>query len=420
MKYMKKSGFLEKIKISFPALGEKNFRFFWVGHCISLIGTWMQRTALQWLVYSLTKSPLLLGLLGVAQFAPMLLFSLFAGVFIDRINKKKVLMITQSILMILAFLLSYLVITEKVQYIHIIFIAVIMGFVNTLDMPTRQSFIPELVKKENIINAVALNSSVVNVARIFGPAFAGFIMLKYGPGICFLLNGLSFIAVLLGMSRIKITSMISTKAKKVYGSLFSELKEGLIYIKSNKAVLAALLSLFAVGTFSMNSDVIIPPFVKLVLLKGASDYSLLLSLMAVGSFTAAITIAVKAKSTVNKKILYGSAILLCVSQISLVFVKTYFLTAVILAIVGFFTIAFANSVLSTIQLSTTNEYRGRVMSVYSLAFNGTTPVGNLYAGVVTETFGPNIGFLGCGLAALIFMLIIINRYKTNFGKVNPN
>lgn len=408
---MKEAKVLKKNKNRFPALKEKNFRYFWVGHCISLIGTWMQRTALQWLVYSLTKSPLLLGLLGVAQFAPMLLFSLFAGVFIDRMNKKKVLMITQSALMLLAFLLAYLVITEKVQYIHIIIIAVIMGFVNTLDMPTRQSFIPELVKKENIINAVALNSSVVNVARIFGPAIAGFIMLKYGPGVCFLLNGVSFIAVLFGMSQIKITSRISTETKRIYGSVFSELKEGLNYIRSNKAVLASVLSLFAVGTFSMNSDVIIPPFVKLVLLKGASDYSMLLSLMAIGSFTAAISIAAKARSSVDKKILYGSAVLLCLSQISMVFVKTYFLSALLLAIVGFFTIAFANSVLSTIQLSTTNEYRGRVMSVYSLAFNGTTPAGNLFAGAVTETFGPNIGFFSCGFAALIFILMIMNRFR---------
>ncbi|NTW72522.1 MAG: MFS transporter [Eubacteriaceae bacterium] len=408
---MKEAKVLKKNKNRFPALKEKNFRYFWVGHCISLIGTWMQRTALQWLVYSLTKSPLLLGLLGVAQFAPMLLFSLFAGVFIDRMNKKKVLMITQSALMLLAFLLAYLVITEKVQYIHIIIIAVSMGFVNTLDMPTRQSFIPELVKKENIINAVALNSSVVNVARIFGPAIAGFIMLKYGPGVCFLLNGVSFIAVLFGMSQIKITSRISTETKRIYGSVFSELKEGLNYIRSNKAVLASVLSLFAVGTFSMNSDVIIPPFVKLVLLKGASDYSMLLSLMAIGSFTAAISIAAKARSSVDKKILYGSAVLLCLSQISMVFVKTYFLSALLLAIVGFFTIAFANSVLSTIQLSTTNEYRGRVMSVYSLAFNGTTPAGNLFAGAVTETFGPNIGFFSCGFAALIFILMIMNRFR---------
>jgi predicted MFS family arabinose efflux permease len=395
---------------NFPALKEKNFRYFWVGQCVSLLGTWIQRTAQQWLVYSLTKSPLLLGLLGVVQFTPMLLFSLFAGVFIDRFNKKKVLIATQSILMFLAFILSFLVWSGKVQYWHILVIAGIMGFVNTLDMPTRQSFIPELVENKSIVNAIGLNSSVVNVSRIVGPAIAGYVMVKFGPALCFFLNGISFIAVIIGIILIKPTHSYKRKQS---GNIFSDVKDGLKYIKSNKVILAAVLSLFAVGTFSMNSDVIIPAFAKVVLHQEAAGYSILLSVMAVGSFIAAFTVATRARKGPSKKLLYGSSILVCLFQIGLLFTHSYLISSVILALVGFFTVAFTTSVNSTIQLNTSNDYRGRVMSVYTLAFNGTTPIGNIFAGAITERFGPNFGFFGCGFVALIFVVTVIGILKVN-------
>ncbi len=395
---------------NFPSLKEKNFRYFWTGQCVSLLGTWMQRTAQQWLVYSLTKSPLLLGLLGVVQFTPMLLFSLFAGVFIDKFNKKKVLIVTQSILMLLAFTLAFLVWSGTVRYWHILVIAGIMGFVNTVDMPTRQSFIPELVEKKSMVNAIGLNSTVVNVARIVGPAMAGYVMVHFGATLCFFFNGISFIAVIIGISLIKPTHSYIRKQSK---NVLIDVKEGLKYIKSNKIILAAVLSLFAVGTFSMNSDVIIPSFATLVLHQQAAGYSILLSVMAIGSFIAALTVATRARRGPSKKLLYGSSILVCLFQIALFFTHSYAISSIMLALVGFCTVAFTASVNSTIQLNTSNAYRGRVMSVYTLAFNGTTPVGNIFAGDITEKFGPNFGFLGCGFMALIFMVLLIGMLKIN-------
>ncbi|HEY8805538.1 MAG TPA: MFS transporter, partial [Clostridium sp.] len=354
---------------NFPALKEKNFRYFWTGQCVSLLGTWVQRTAQQWLVYSLTKSPLLLGLLGVVQFTPVLLFSLFAGVFIDRFNKKKVLIFTQSVLMMLAFTLSFLVWSGIVQYWHVLVIAGIMGFVNTLDMPTRQSFIPELVEKKSMVNAIGLNSSVFNVARIVGPAIAGYLMVRFGTALCFFFNGISFIAVIIGIVLIKPTHSYMRKQSE---NIFLGVKEGLMYIKSNKIILAAVLSMFAVGTFSMNSDIIIPVFSTVVLHQGAGGYSTLLSVMGVGSFLAALTVVTTTRKGPNKKLLFGSSILVCLFQIVLLFTHSYLISSIMLAVVGFFTVAFATSVNSTIQLNTSDDYRGRVMSVYSLANNGTT------------------------------------------------
>ena len=395
---------------SFPALKEKNFRYFWTGQCISLLGTWVQRTAQQWLVYSLTKSPLLLGLLGVVQFTPILLFSLFAGVFIDRFNKKKVLIFTQSALMMLAFTLSFLVWSGTVQYWHVLVIAGIMGFVNTLDMPTRQSFIPELVEKKSMVNAIGLNSSVFNVARIVGPAIAGYLMVRFGTALCFFFNGISFIAVIIGIILIKPTH---SYIRKQSGNIFLGVKEGLVYIKSNKVILAAVLSMFAVGTFSMNSDIIIPVFSTVVLHQGAGGYSTLLSVMGIGSFLAALTVVTTTRKGPNKRLLYGSSILVCLFQIVMLFTHSYLISSIMLAVVGFFTVAFATSVNSTIQLNTSNDYRGRVMSVYSLANSGTTPIGNLFAGAITEKLGPNFGFFGCGFVALVLMITVLGSLKIN-------
>lgn len=377
----------------------------------------MQRTAQQWLVYNLTKSSLLLGLLGVVQFTPMLIFSIFAGVFIDRFNKKKVLITTQSILMLLALILSALAWSGKVRYWHILILAGIMGFVNTIDMPTRQSFIPEIVEKKSMVNAIGLNSSVVNVARILGPAVAGYVMVKFGSALCFLFNGISFMAVILGIILIKPNYLYVKKQRE---NVILEIKKGIEYIKSNNIILAAMLSMFAVGTFSMNSDVIIPAFAKIVLHQEAAGYSILLSVMAIGSFVGAVTVATKARKGPSKKILYGSSILVCLLQMTLLFSHSYAISIVILIILGFFTVTFITSVNSIIQLNTNNEYRGRVMSVYTLAFNGTTPIGNLFAGDITEKLGPNFGFWSCGLITLILIVGIIKILKVNIFSSHAN
>lgn len=399
-----------KLADGFPALTYKNFRYFWIGQCVSLMGTWMQRTAQQWLVYNLTNSPLLLGLLGVFQFAPVLVFSLFAGVYVDRFPKKTLLIITQAVFMIQAFILAFLVWSGHVQYWHILVLAGVLGIVNTFDMPIRQSFFSELVEKKDLVNAIALNSAIVNVARIIGPALSGLLIVYFGAAFCFLLNGVSFIAVLIGLIMIKPIHKIIVSKK---GQVLSDIRDGLKYVRNNKIIFDAIFSMLIVGTFAMNMDVIIPVFAKDILHKGADGYSFLLSAMGFGSLIGALLLAVKVKSNPSKKMLYISAILLSALLMIQGFVYGFSISMVMLTVIGFFNICFMTIANSTVQLNSSDEYRGRTISVYSLVFAGTTPFGNMFAGGVTEKLGPNMGFLWCGGATFIFLMVlfVFNRSK---------
>ncbi len=394
----------ENLANSFSALKHQNFRYFWFGQCISLLGTWMQRTAQLWLVYSITKSPFLLGILGVFQFGPMLFFSIFAGPLVDRFPKRKLLIITQSILMIQAFILASLVWTKHVQYWHILVLATIMGFVNTLDMPTRQSFIIEMVGKEDLMSGVALNSAIVNLAKIIGPAISGVAIASLGTASSFFLNGISFVAVLSGLFLIK-TTEVTIRRKS--NSVLSDTFEGLRYIITSPVLLRAILVMLAVGTFAMNSDVIIPVFAKEVVHKGASGYGYLLSAMGIGSLIGAILVSVRSKKVAGGKLLFISAILECLLYIILGFVQDYWLSIVFLLILGFFSVVFMTTANSTVQLNSSSEYRGRAMSVYTLAFAGTTPIGNFFAGTVTEKLGAGAGFFACGFVTIICIAGIV-------------
>jgi MFS family permease len=400
----------EKLLNSYSALKHRNFRYFWIGQCISLIGTWMQRTAQLWLVYSITKSPFLLGILGVFQFGPMLLFSLFAGTLVDRFPKKKMLMLTQTILMIQAFVLAFLVWAGHVQYWHILVLATLLGFVNTLDMPTRQSFIMELVGKEDLLSAVALNSTIVNLAKILGPAVSGLAIIYFGTASCFLLNGISFVAVLIGLTFIKTTAIHFRKPKS---NFWAEALAGLKYITASKVLLNSVLIILAVGTFAMNSDIIIPVFAQEVLHKHASGYGFLLSAMGVGSLIGATIVSSRSKRRPTGKLLFGSGILECLLYMVLGFVHSYWLSIVFIAILGFFSVIFLTTANSMVQLNSDNEYRGRVMSVYTLGFAGTTPIGNFFAGSITEKLGANAGFFACGAVTILFIAMIIIWVRKN-------
>lgn len=394
----------ERLANNFPALTHQNFKYFWAGQCLSLLGTWMQRTAQQWLVYDMTRSPLLLGLLGVAQFGPVLLFSLFAGVFVDRFPKKKILLVTQTILMLQAIIFALLVMTGYVRYWQILILAAVMGFANTLDMPARQSFIIELVGKKDLMSGIALNTAIVNLAKIIGPALAGLVITFLGTAACFFLNGLSFIAVLVGLFFIHTNAItIRPKNKKV----LDDIGEGIRYIAANKMLWGAVLAMLAVGTFAMNSNVILPVFAREVLHKQASGYSFLLSAMGLGSFIAALIVSSRSRNGPNKQTLFGSAIIVCLFYMLLGMVHSFYLSLIVLGILGFFSVSFMTAVNTTIQINSDDLHRGRAMSVYSLVFQGSTPIGNLFAGGITEKLGSNAGFLACGVIALLLLVPII-------------
>jgi MFS family permease len=403
---MSESIMLAKLKQTYPALTQRNFRYFWLGQCISLIGTWMDTTGQQWLAYTLTKSALLLGLLGVAQFGPVMCLSLFAGVVIDRYPKKQILLFTQTCLMILAFILAFLVLSGHITYWHIFTLAILLGLVNTLDQPTRQSFMPELVEKKDLRSAIGLNSSIFNVARMIGPAIAAVLMAKYGAGPLFVLNGISFIPVIIAIY------LISTKpfeAKRVSKKVLVEIYEGLMYIKQSVSLRSAVLCTLSVGTFVMNYNVIIPLFAGQVLKQGVGGYGFLLSSSGAGSLIGALIVASWAKGKPSLRLLFASAFSVSAFLTLLYLVHFLPLASIVLVIIGFSNILFMTTANSTMQFNSSDEFRGRVMSVYSFAFLGTTPIGNLFVGSISQRWGAGIGVFVCGtISVLLILLIVIN------------
>ncbi|QGU95893.1 MFS transporter [Clostridium bovifaecis] len=394
---------------NFHALTSKNFRYYWIGQCFSLIGTWMQSIGQSWLVLTLTDSSLRLGILAAVQFLPITLFSLFAGIIIDKFPKKNILLFTQTISMILALLLSILVFTHKVRYSYILIFALILGFTNTIDMPTRQSFVIELVGKEDLMNAVALNSVVFNLARIIGPAIGAVMLALFGAAWCFLLNGLSFIAVIYGIKKIKVNSYIRKKDSS--SKALKEVKDGIVYIIKNPILFETVLLVTIMGIFAFNYNVLLPVFTKNVLYQAEKTYGILMSALGAGSLVGALIVSSRSKKGPKTFIMVISTVLVSIFLILTGLTRHYYLTALSLIVTGLFNISFSTTANSTLQINSKDEYRGRVMSVYSMVFAGTAPLGSLLTGAVSEKLGANTAFIISGTISLASVLVIAAIFR---------
>lgn len=403
-----------KMNDAFPALTHSNFRYFWTGQCISLIGSWMQNTTQGWLVLKITQenSSFLLGLVNAVQFTPIMLFSLFAGVIIDKLPKKKILLFTQTSLMIIAIIQSLLIWTNSIKYWHLIILSLCIGIINTIDLPTRQSFVIEMVGKKDLMNAIALNSSIFNAARVLGPSIAGVVIAYFGMEICFFINAISFIPVIYGITKIKIENKNTILQKK---NVFFEIKEGLTYISKSFTLISTLTLITVLGIFAFNYNILIPVFSVNVLGLSSKEYGLLMSSLGIGSLIGALSMATKSKNGPKKLILYISSFMVCILLMVIGLTKVYYATAIFLAIIGAFNVIFSTTANSTIQLNSKDEFRGRVMSVYTLLFAGVTPFGSLFTGLIAESFGAAKGFIYSGMLAL-FLVINIVLVQTYFSK----
>jgi MFS family permease len=408
------------VEKNFHALTHKNFRYYWVGQCFSLIGTWVQNIGQSWLVLTLTGSPFLLGLLGTIQFLPITMFSLFAGIFIDKYPKKNILIMTQTISMILAFILAALVFTNKVKYEYILILALILGFSNTIDMPARQAFTVEMAGKEDLMNAIALNSATFNLARIVGPAIGAIFMVFFGTGWCFLINGFSFMAVIFSLLKLDVEPYVRKKVSN--SNILKEIKDGLIYIAQDSSLLEPILMVLVVGIFVFNYNILIPVFTKNVLHQGENIYGFLMGTLGIGSLGGALIVSIKSKTGPKIKALVMSSMMISVLLILVGFSKTYYISAILLVFTGLFNILFSTTANSTLQLNTNDEYRGRVMSVYSLVFAGATPIGNMFAGLTSEKFGAGGSFILSGIVTIIFisLLLLISKIRKSRGKLSIN
>jgi MFS family permease len=373
----------------------------------------MQNIGQGWLVLELTNSSFLLGLISAVQFLPMMLFSLFAGVIVDRFPKRKLILFTQSSFAVTSFILATLTALKVINYWEILILALINGFLNTIDVPARQSFIIDLVGKKDLMNAIALNSAVFNAARIIGPAIAGILIGKLGYAICFYLNSASFIAVIIGLILITVEG-VTPKLKDAKTRIIEDLKDGMTYIKNMPVILHTILMIAVLSTFSMNFNVLVPVFTKNVLHREATGYGLLMSAMGIGALIGALTLASISKRGVKPVYLFAGGIGLGLFQILIGIQNSYTLTAFLLALSGWFMVTFTSSANTTIQINSADEFRGRVMSVYSLVFGGVTPIGSMYAGTLSQRFGPHITFIVSGVIAMAYSFYVLSRYRKIF------
>ena len=390
----------------------RSYRLFFGGQFVSLIGTWMQNVAQGWLVLQLTGDPFILGLVSALQFLPVLLFGLFGGLVADALPKRKTLIATQTVQMLLAFILFALVATHTVQVWHILILATLLGATNAVDMPTRQSFAVEMVGREDVANAVALNSAMFNMARIVGPAVAGLTIgganaiagsddPYLGEAVAFLINGLSFLAVIVAYAWIRQDELHSPPVLVRPTSLAevrSTLAEGLHYVRLTPLVLLATVVVGLASTFGMNFGVIIPALARDILHTDATGYGFLMAATGVGSLGAALLIAFSGRS--RPWVIVGGASLLGVGLAAGAAIHVYWLALPVMVLVGFGAIGMAATANTTIQLAVPDELRGRVIAVYTTVFAGSTPIGGLLMGGIASRFGVDVSLLVGGLACV--------------------
>jgi MFS family permease len=392
---------------TFAALRHRNFRLFFIGQLISLIGTWMQNTAQSWLVYQLTGSKLLLGIVAAAGSAPMLLFSIWGGSVADRHPKRTVLLWTQSSMMLLAFVFAALVWTNLVRPWHILVLASLGGVAMAFDMPARQAFMVEMTSREDLMNAVSLNSSIVNGARVVGPAVAGLLMTQAGLAACFLMNGLSFVAVIAGLLMMQLPRFIPPAQP---GSNWQHALDGFAYVAQHRRVRTLLLLFAVVGVFGWSYSVLLPAFASDVLRVGSREYGVLLSANGIGALCGALTVAAYGDRLHRRLLVFGGLGLFSAMLLLLAMTRDYYLAVVFMAIAGWGMLLYFSTTNTLIQLSVADGMRGRVMGIWALVFGGMMPVGGLEAGTLSHWVGVPwtvaTGAAVCGAAALVTWLFV--------------
>ena len=385
------------------ALSYRNFRLFWFSQIVSLLGTWMQTTGQAWLVLQLShNNALWLGVDGALQFLPVLILGLFSGVIADRISKRKLLIGTQAAYMILATVLCLLVATHTVQLWHVLVLSTLLGVTNSLDMPVRQAFVVEMVGRKSLPNAIALNSSSFNVTRIIGPSVAGLVIAGFGEMPLFLLNAISFIPVIISISLMRDAELQyqpQTKSEEERQGVFQSLGEGFAYVKRTPAVFLIIAIVGVVSLFGINFNVVLPLFATTVLHSGSTGYGLISSFFGIGALAAALSIAARSRKP-RISFMVGSAFLFGVFEAIFALSHQYIVSLILIAIVGFGLVSFTATANSAIQSVTPGHLRGRIMSVYTIVFTGTTPIGNLLTGGIANTFGASVALFAMAFISI--------------------
>ncbi|HXE72370.1 MAG TPA: MFS transporter [Candidatus Nitrosotenuis sp.] len=386
------------------ALNHRDYRFYIAGLLISQVGSWMQSVAQAWLVLSLTGSAFKLGLVASLQFAPLLALGLFAGALSDRLPKKPLILTTQAVLMAQAFLLAALVWSGQVRYWQVLGLALLFGLANALDIPARQAFLKEMVGRQDLGNAIALNSAAFNTARVVGPALAGLVVGAYGVALAFLLNGLSFLAVFLALARVQAHGL---PAGAPGSSMLADVRQGVRFALGHPRISRVLKMLGAVSLFVLNYNVLVPLLARQSLHLEARGFGMLMGCVGLGAVAGAWAVAVLGRHRPRLQDLLAPGLALSTVAMALAAVQTVWAAAAGLFLMGFCQIAFTAGCNTTVQMRSPDALRGRVMSLYTVVFAGSTPLGAFLMGVVTELGGARAGFLLGGAAGMACLLSLV-------------
>jgi len=404
---------------TFRSLLVRNYRLFFFGQLVSLTGTWMQQVAQDWLVLRLTDRALPVGITTALQFLPVLLFASWGGLTADRSDKRKLLAATQTAMGILALVLGVLTLTGSVRLWMVYLLAFLLGCATAFDMPARQAFVTEMVGPDQVSNAIGLNSAVFNSARVIGPAAAGVLIATVGIAPAFLLNAVSYLAViagLLAMDPAQLDRLAPTPRAR------GQVREGLRYVWATPALRSTILLVTVVGTLGLNARVVLPLVARFTFHGGPGVYGTLASVMAAGSVMGALAAATRARPT--QRLLLGSAGVFGVLSLLAAVVPTLGWELVVLVPLGMTTITFLATANSTLQLASSTEMRGRVMALYGTVFLGSTPIGSVVVGWLAERYGARSGFVLGGVASLaavaVALLAARHRPEERPGRLTDN
>ena len=389
----------EALRRSVSSLSVPNYRRYFVGQVVSVSGNWMQIVAEVWLILKLTGSGTAVGLVAALQFAPILLFGAFGGMLADRVPKRRLLQLTQTAMAVPALSLFALYVTGAVEPWMVFALVFLRGTINSIDNPTRQSFVIEMVGADRVVNAVSLNSVIVHASRIAGPAVAGAVISVWGVGPCFILNVATFAAMIVALRAMDPSELESAPiVPRQKGALRAALR----YVRATPALRVPLLMMALVGTLSFNFLVILPLLARFSFDKPASGYASLMIAMGIGSVLGALVAG--ARGRVSNRLLVGSSALFGALILAVAVAPTIELAALALVPLGAASVTFAAGVNSALQLAVDPEMRGRVMALYSMVFLGSTPIGGPLCGWLAETWSPRVALLVGGVAALVAAL----------------
>ena len=405
---MRETGTLSQLSLqdTFISLKYPNYRLWFVGQLVSLVGTWAQSAALGYLIYQLTKSPAYLGYASFASGLPTWIFTLYAGAIADRVPRRTLMVITQSAMMVLAFVLAILTFTNVIQWWHILILAFLMGICNAFDAPARQAFVLEMVEREDMTNAIALNSTMFNLAVVLGPALGGLIYAWVGPGWCFTINGISFIAVIIALLLMKLKPFIPVKTNR---SALSDVKEGLKYVANHPSVRMLISNLFIITLFGLGIATLIPAWTVEVLGGGATTNGFLMAARGLGSLIGALMIASMGRIRFHGKIWTINSLLLPIAMVIFAFMRWLIPSMLAMAAMGFTFMMIVNLSNSMVQIRIADEMRGRVMGVFTFFFFGAMPLGSLISGWAADIIGEPLTVIISAMFLLVFALWVFWR-----------